>query len=96
MKKNIRKVMFVVVGAAIIISGILIMRAADNRGDEPFVYLKMDEGYASTTYDATGNANNATLVGNASWADESECLSGRCIELDGTGDYLSIPDFALE
>lgn len=96
MKPFIRKVLFITAGVVVIISGLLILRAADNRGDSPFIYLKMDEGYASTTYDATGNTNNASLEGNASWADESECISGRCIELDGTGDYVFIPDFSLE
>lgn len=90
-----KKILFILMGAALLAGSILIIRAVNNRGENPYIYLKMDEGHSSTTYDAMGHIN-ATLQGDATWKNENECLSGKCLYLDGTGDYLSIPDFSLE
>ncbi len=95
MSRANKKLIFLSVATVIITAGVLIIVAANNRGDEPYIYLKMNEGVASTTYDAMGHVN-ATLQGNASWKNEDECISGKCLYLDGTGDYVSIPDFSLQ
>lgn len=78
------------------VGGLILILASGNRGDAPFIYLKFDEGYASSAYDVSGNSNTGTLQGDAAWKSEDECVSGKCIYLDGSGDYISIPDFDLE
>lgn len=90
-----KKVIFLFVTGVIIAAGVLVITASNNRGNEPYVYLKMNEGTASSTYDVMNNAD-ATLQGGATWKNEEECVSGKCLYLDGSGDYVSIPDFALE
>jgi len=94
MKKTIKQLLFIAAGAVIIMVGILIIRASNNRGNEPYIYLKMNEGYGTTVYDSMDN-NNASITG-ATWAEEDECRSGKCLYFDGSGDYLSLPDFDLE
>lgn len=37
-------------------------------------------------------SNNATLVGGNPLVKSSNCVSGKCIAFDGTGDYISIPN----
>ncbi len=91
-----KQFVFVIVGAIILIAGGIIIWAGGNRGDNPYIYLKMDEGVASTTYDFSGNANVGTLNGGVLWGQENECVSGKCVNLDGVNDFVSIPDFDLQ
>ncbi|UCD53411.1 MAG: LamG domain-containing protein [Phycisphaerales bacterium] len=53
---------------------------------------KFDEGSGTTAYDSSGNGNDGTLVGGATWADGR---FGGGIELDGSSGYVSVPDFQL-
>lgn len=91
-----KQVLFIAIGAVIFIAGGMALWASSNRGTEPTVWLKMDEGYGTTTYDSSGNGLNATLEGSTTWKNEEDCISGKCLYLDGSGDYISIPDFSLE
>ena len=53
---------------------------------------KFDEESGTTAYDSSGNGNDGTLVGGATW------VAGRFgggIELDGNSGYVSVPDFEL-
>lgn len=102
MKQLYKKLIFIIVGVAVIASGLLVIRAVNNRGDTPYIYLKMDEGYGQTVYDNSGNVN-ATLASSTdisssdpTWKTEDECKTGQCLYFDGSNDYASIPDFALE
>jgi prepilin-type N-terminal cleavage/methylation domain-containing protein len=47
-----------------------------------------------TTDDAKDSwgSNNATVIGGNPLVKSSNCISGKCIFFDGTGDYISIPD----
>lgn len=90
-----KQLIFITLGVAIIASGILITVAVNNRGADPVLWLKFDEGYASTTHDASGS-NDGTMYGGVHWKNEPECYSGKCLYFDGENDYVSIPDFALD
>ena len=91
-----KKTIFLIIAGVVLLSGLIFIVASDNRGDGPFIYLKMDEGYASTTHDFSGNNNNGTRYGDTTWQNEESCVAGKCLYLDGSGDYLSIPDFSLQ
>jgi hypothetical protein len=55
-------------------------------------WWRFDEGNGTTAYDSSGNGNDGTLIGGATW------VAGRFgggIELDGTSGYISVPDFEL-
>ena len=55
-------------------------------GGGPIAYWKFDEGTGTTTYDSTTNQNNGTLGTGSSaptWADESQCISGKCLKFSG-------------
>ncbi len=55
-------------------------------------WWRFDEGTGTTAYDSSGNNNDGTLVGGATW------VTGRFgggLELDGTSGYVSVPDFEL-
>lgn len=94
MSKKLKKLLFITIGLIIIAAGLLLIRAADNRGDAPYIYMKFDEGYGSAAYDEQGNVDG-TITG-PTWANEEDCKTGKCLYYDGSGDYVSIPDFALE
>lgn len=51
--------------------------------------LPLDEGSGSIATDVSGQKNNATLIGGATWT-SSRTGFGQAIQLDGTG-YLNIP-----
>ena len=95
MTKFLKQFIFISLGIAILVVGGVFIFSASNKGNNPYIYLKMDEGTASTTYDSMRNING-TLQGDATWKNEDECVSGKCLYLDGTGDYISIPDFNLQ
>jgi len=53
---------------------------------------RFDEGSGTIAYDSSGQGNDGTLVGGATW------VTGRFgggLELDGTSGYVSVPDFEL-
>jgi hypothetical protein len=55
-------------------------------------WWRFDEGSGDIAVDSSGNGNDGTLVGGATWATG---YFGGGIELDGTSGYISIPDFEL-
>ncbi|KKP84865.1 MAG: MSHA biogenesis protein MshQ, partial [Candidatus Moranbacteria bacterium GW2011_GWF2_35_54] len=63
----------------------------EEKGPSPSLYLPLDEGFGSTAHDESSNRNDGAIVG-ATWKDESMCKSGKCLEFDGTGDYVEIND----
>ncbi|MFH1112065.1 MAG: hypothetical protein V1712_03270 [Patescibacteria group bacterium] len=90
-----KQFLFMAIGGVVLIVGSLGLWAANNRGEDPYIYIKMDEGNASTTYDAMDHVDG-TMNGGAQWKNEPDCVAGKCVYLDGTNDYVSIPDFSLE
>ena len=95
MNRFYKQLLFILIIITVIISGGLIIRAVNNRGDDAYIYIQFDEGYGSTAYDSSENDNDGTIV-NALWKEEDECKTGKCLYFDGDGDYVSIPDFSLE
>jgi hypothetical protein len=53
--------------------------------------IKFDEGSGSIAYDSSGKGNNGIISG-ATWLDESECISGKCLSFDGIEDWVIIPN----
>jgi len=53
-----------------------------------------DEGSGTVAKDVSGNNRNGNLAGHAPvWKDESECVSGSCLEFDGVANvYVEIID----
>jgi hypothetical protein len=56
-------------------------------GPGPVGYWSFDEGYGATAHDNTANKNDGTILG-AVWQDESQCVSGKCMFFDGSGDWI--------
>jgi len=52
---------------------------------------KFDEGAGTTTADRTG-ANAGILINGPVWKSGSNCVSGACLEFDGSNDYVSVQD----
>jgi hypothetical protein len=62
-------------------------------GGEPYAHFSMDEGYGSAVHDEAGNITDGTIT-EATWQDESMCISGRCLHFDGSGDYVNFGDIS--
>ena len=57
----------------------------------PIAYWKFDEGVGTTTNDSTNNSNNGTITG-ATWANEDQCIFGKCLNFNGSGSpNITIP-----
>ena len=64
---------------------------SEESGGAPIAYWKFDEGVGSTAYDSAGN-NNGTISG-ATFISEDQCVSGKCLYFDGTGNmYVTVND----
>ena len=59
--------------------------------DGPAGYWKFDEGTGATVHDATTQGNNGTIT-NASWVADDQCIAGKCLHFDGSGDSVSVAD----
>ena len=95
MSRYIKEIIFITLFVLLFTTGVLLIRAVNNRGAVPFIHLKLDEGYGTTAYDASGS-NDGTVSGGATWQNEENCKSGKCLYFDGIDDYVAIPDFDLE
>jgi uncharacterized protein (TIGR02145 family) len=60
-------------------------------GPGPVSYWTFDEGYGTTAYDESSQKNDGTISG-ATWTDESQCVSGKCLYFDGSDDYIEVAD----
>jgi len=89
MNKFYKQVIFIIIGVAIIAAGGFVIYAVSNRGAAAVGWWRFDEGVGASAYDASGNANTATITG-ATWKNEDECKFGKCLYFDGTGDSLSV------
>ena len=88
MQKFTKQVLFIIIGVAIIAAGGVGIWAVSNRGAAASLWLKMDEGQGATTYDASGNANNGTIT-SATWQNEENCKTGKCLSFDGVDDIVN-------
>ncbi len=64
--------------------------SSEETGGGPVAWWKFDEGYGSTAYDSTSNQNNAVFgTGSSapSWVSEDQCVTGKCLQFNGTTDY---------
>ena len=59
----------------------------------PVAYWKFDEGYGNSANDSSPNANTGVITG-TTWKPESDCISGKCLYFDGSGDYVQKSDGA--
>ncbi len=58
-------------------------------GSTSVLRLPMDEGVGSTVYDVSGNSNQGTVYGGATWVDGKY---GKALSFDGTDDYVDCGD----
>jgi hypothetical protein len=56
------------------------------------VYHMADASDSANCHDSTVNANHGTWHGDLPTRDDNSCKTDRCQYLDGTGDYISLPD----
>ncbi|MEM4721751.1 MAG: DUF2341 domain-containing protein, partial [Candidatus Methanomethylicaceae archaeon] len=67
---------------------------SEERGPGPVAYWKFDEGQGTKVYDSTVNhLDSSAFSGNPVWKSESDCVSGKCLYLNGaTSDRVSFAD----
>lgn len=51
-------------------------------------YWHLDEGMATTTYDASGYGNSGTLTNTPTWQTGTNCKVGNCLSFNGTNNYV--------
>jgi len=69
----------------------------------PVAYWSFDEGEYSTIHDETDNLNHGTLnlgtggntVTSTAWQASADCKEGKCLDFDGTDDYVQLADNSL-
>src|SRR3989344_4817256 len=98
------RIAIILSGLFIAFLGIIIFRNqigtffSSDPGNDPVAYWKFDEGVGSTANDSSTNENDGTLGTGSSaptWITEDQCVSGKCLQFDGTNDYLSVTDSSL-
>ena len=67
---------------------------AEETGPGPVGYWSFDEGHGTTAHDESGEGNNGTITG-AEWQDDSQCVSGKCLTFDNTGEKVNCGNISL-
>ncbi len=70
----------------------------EERTRGPSAYWKFDEGYGTGVNDSSENELAGTLGTGSSaptWKSDEYCVSGKCLQFDGTGDYVQRADNAV-
>jgi hypothetical protein len=62
----------------------------------PVAYWKFDEGTGTTAHDSSGQGNDGTLINSPTWQTEDLCVSGKCLEFDGSTAYISTSNPSLK
>jgi hypothetical protein len=57
-------------------------------GGGPIAHWKFDEGIGTTAFDSSSNQYNSPITG-ATWQNEDQCITGKCLSFNGTNNYLS-------
>jgi len=58
-------------------------------------YWHLDEGTATTTYDASGNGNTGTLTNGPTWQTGTNCKAGSCLSFNGSTNSIQVPDASI-
>lgn len=61
---------------------------SEEKATTPIGYWKFDDGTGTTAKDSTSQAKNATLVNSPTWQTEDMCVSGKCVQLGASNDYI--------
>jgi prepilin-type N-terminal cleavage/methylation domain-containing protein len=70
--------------------------AVKARSEDPAVkdglalWWTFDEGSGTSTNDMSGNSHNGTLVDGPTWQEHAGCRLGRCLDFDGSNDYVNV------
>jgi Concanavalin A-like lectin/glucanases superfamily/Domain of unknown function (DUF2341) len=70
--------------------------ASEEKGPGPVAYWKFDEGVSSTCEGGSNDACDSTTSGNdgnvvnMTWQPEDMCISGKCLQSDSSGDYITV------
>lgn len=67
------------------------LSSTEEQSKAPVAYWKFDEGQGQTANDSSSNNINLPITG-ATWKSEDQCISGKCLYFDGSGDYLRSTD----
>lgn len=78
---------FVLVGAGVLVSQKVIEIEAS--GNAPVAYYKFDEG-TGTTINSSAGTNNTGALTSTTWQTEDMCLSGKCLNYNGSTSYVTI------
>lgn len=61
----------------------------EEKSPAPVAYWKFDEGTGTIANDSSSNKNNGTIAG-ATWQTNDQCINGKCLKFNGTGDYVNV------
>ncbi len=64
--------------------------ASEEKTPGPLVFLRLDDGAGTSAQDSTVGNYDGTLTGGPTWQSEDQCLSGRCVYLDGSNDVVTL------
>lgn len=63
--------------------------AAEEKSVGPVAYWKFNEGYGTVVYNSSTAGSNGSFSGAPTWKSEDQCISGKCLNFDGSDDYVS-------
>jgi hypothetical protein len=61
---------------------------SEEKSKDPVGYWSFDEGYGTIVGDSAQN-NDGAITG-ATWKNEDECVKGKCLYFDGSGDIVTV------
>jgi hypothetical protein len=64
--------------------------AAEEKATSPIAYYKFDEGQGTVAEDSSANNLDGTYTNAPPVIPEGQCISGKCISTDGSGDYVDL------
>lgn len=65
--------------------------ASEEKTTGPVAYFKFDEGSGTTSKSSVGTASG-TLTSSPTWQPEDLCVSGKCLQFNGTSSYVTAVD----
>ena len=92
MSKFYKQLIFISLGAAILIAGGVLVFSMGDKGAAPIAQWKFDEGSGNYAYDSSGNGNTGSLSlgGSATSSAWVSGVYGTALSFDGTDDYVSV------
>lgn len=61
---------------------------SQEKGGAPVAYWSFNDGTGTVAQDASQNNNDGTITG-ATWQTEDMCVSGKCLKLNGSSNYVT-------